>query len=330
MVDAAIDRIAREYEAARDVRPEHGLAVRTSKTDATGRLRWKGLDVSDEFRRYAERVAQGEDLPPYAGRILAEPHPTFPWEPAERRKASRRARALKIGLWSSAVLVVGLLGWSLAVKVSGPRAALPFPVEAPPSRAVLSIQGAAEPRAAIDPSEPLPPPPPPEEPSVIEASTEDPNHALALNLPAEEPPAVGAMPVASPPAPPVVAAPAPAAPQAASVPNEAPPPPAKAPQPTSPGSARPPIAAAVAAKSAANDLIVRDVDAAYPVQTEANAPETPPPAGALGKAGAAPEPAAGARPAAPPVEPVKAGTARKETTSQSSAKGSLLVETPSF
>jgi hypothetical protein len=330
MVDAAIDRIAREYEATRDVRPEHVLAVRTSKTDGTGRLRWKGLDVSDEFRRYAERVAQGEDLPPYAGRILAEPHPTFPWEPSARRKASRRARALKVGLWGSAAVVVSLLAWSLVVKMGSPKEALLLPLEPAPSQAVLAIQGSAEQRPALDPSAPLPPPPPPEEPAVVEASIEDPSGALALNVPAEPPAAAGALPSASPAAPPVVV-PAPAAPPAAMIPKEAPsPPPAKLAPPNPPGTSRTAMGSALAAKAVPNDLIVRDVDAAYPVQGAGNATEAPPPAGAVGKSEAVPAPAAGARPAAPPSEPVKPGTARKETASQSSGKGSLLVETPSF
>lgn len=46
---------------------------------APARLRWRGMEVSDEFQRYAERVARGEDLPPWRGPILAEPCPEFPW-----------------------------------------------------------------------------------------------------------------------------------------------------------------------------------------------------------------------------------------------------------
>lgn len=38
------------------------------------RLVWKnGMDVSDEFREYAECIARGEDLPPFRGNFLADP-----------------------------------------------------------------------------------------------------------------------------------------------------------------------------------------------------------------------------------------------------------------
>lgn len=136
MVDAAIDRLAREYAAGgRDLTPAlervpkaSGLAApaaegrlltdgRSSSGKRTGKLRWKGLDVSDEFRQYAERVARGEDLPPYEGKILAEPDAAFPWEPAARRSASRRARTLHGVLWAGAVVVGGLALWMVWVQV---------------------------------------------------------------------------------------------------------------------------------------------------------------------------------------------------------------------
>ena len=135
MVDAAIDRLAREYAAGgHDLTPAlervpkgSGLAPddsrlltdgRSSSGKRSGKLRWKGLDVSDEFRQYAERVARGEDLPPYEGKILAEPDPAFPWEPAARRSASRRARTLHGVLWGSAVVVAGLACWMISIQVS--------------------------------------------------------------------------------------------------------------------------------------------------------------------------------------------------------------------
>jgi len=159
MVDAAIDRLAREHQAARDGQQRHGLALRNPDGHGSGRLRWKGMDVSDEFRRYAERVAQGEDLPPYEGKILAEPHAKFPWEPSERKRASRKAVRLQMVLWGSAAMVVGLLSWSLATRLGNttppfPTAAdTPAPVGNPategtvggvraPSEVVLSIHGA--------------------------------------------------------------------------------------------------------------------------------------------------------------------------------------------
>ena len=136
MVDAAIDRLAREHQASRDSQQRHGLVLRNHDTHGSGRLRWKGLDVSDEFRRYAERVAQGEDLPPYEGRILAEPHAKFPWEPSERKRASRRAVRLQLGLWGGAAVVVALLGWSLATRLGDTTTDVPTAAGTPaPSNA---------------------------------------------------------------------------------------------------------------------------------------------------------------------------------------------------
>src|SRR5262245_7363632 len=83
MVDAAIDRIARE-QLARNGDPGQALALApigpadlahvdkaaalAAAKRAGGRLRWKGLEVSEEFRSYADRVARGEDLPPFKGK----------------------------------------------------------------------------------------------------------------------------------------------------------------------------------------------------------------------------------------------------------------------
>src|SRR5688572_15157762 len=54
-------------------RAEGSQLARVTDRRGKGRLRWKGLEVSDEFRTYADRVARGEDLPPFTGKILAEP-----------------------------------------------------------------------------------------------------------------------------------------------------------------------------------------------------------------------------------------------------------------
>lgn len=159
MVDAAIERIAREtqaraakagssaaggagasrtaHPAAASAEPGHALTLARSDAAALmameehgaahgselalsperrgkGRLRWKGLDVSDEFRSYAERVARGEDLPPFTGKILAEPDPAFPWDPTAQKRAARRALKHQVGLWLG---VAAFLGLSVAVLV---------------------------------------------------------------------------------------------------------------------------------------------------------------------------------------------------------------------
>ena len=141
MVDAAIDRIAREYEAARDATPQQAIVPRATEALARpvdikrpGRLRWKGLDVSDEFKRYAERVAQGEELPPFEGRILAAPNSKFPWEPEALRSASKRASRHQVMLWGSAAVVGGLLAWTLSMKFMNAPAQSFQPQQPPPRR----------------------------------------------------------------------------------------------------------------------------------------------------------------------------------------------------
>src|SRR5262245_50536707 len=134
MVDAAIDRIAREQEAAAREEgvagssPNHALVLSSEDAASTalaavsgrrgGRLRWKGLDVSEEFRSYADRVARGEDLPPFKGKILAEPDPAFPWDPKAQRRAEGQALKRQFGLWSGVALFLGLSVWVLVVQVN--------------------------------------------------------------------------------------------------------------------------------------------------------------------------------------------------------------------
>lgn len=157
MVDAAIDRIAREYEATRDSTPA-GAVVPRQRSEALARpedvrrparLRWKGHEVSEEFLRYAERVARGEDLPPFEGRILAEPNSSFPWDPAVRRRASRRALAQQVALWGSAAVVGALLAWTVSVKLAPPEVTTLRPAAQPvtavlPNQTTTPAQHAAE------------------------------------------------------------------------------------------------------------------------------------------------------------------------------------------
>src|SRR5688572_25334325 len=51
----------------------------TSLMRPPARLRWKGIEVSDEFQEYAARVARGEELAPYRGPVLSRPIAEFPW-----------------------------------------------------------------------------------------------------------------------------------------------------------------------------------------------------------------------------------------------------------
>jgi hypothetical protein len=282
------------------------------------------LDVSDEFRQYAERVAQGEELPPFEGRILAEPNPTFPWEPSARRRANRRALRVQIGLWGSAAVVVGLISWSLAARLRGsPVNPPPVIAHGAPSEAVLAIQGTTE-----LPAE--------EQPGPAELAQED--------APSIEGSA-GVEPLASEPAAPVVAAtPAPApAPPAAVAPRA---PQSSAPQhgPNSsggeasaeadlqyshvppPGALREALGALLAARAAPGE---------FPLESSAEA-------GAAGAAPASSVPASPGSPGTPPSGQSPAGSqspapgesaaapVRKEPGNEASGKDSLLVETPSF
>ncbi|HKO91416.1 MAG TPA: hypothetical protein VJU61_09710, partial [Polyangiaceae bacterium] len=175
MVDAAIDRIAREREAARaeDRDPGHALALAPKEAApaalvttkrGSGKLRWKGLEVSDEFRSYAERVARGEDLPPYKGRILAEPDAAFPWEPAARKRAVRQARRLQTVLWGVGAALVGVASWSLVVQLGGEadawqRAGESALATSTLSNRPLSDQPNAEPTASAEAPPVVPPVP---------------------------------------------------------------------------------------------------------------------------------------------------------------------------
>lgn len=110
---AALVALGEEDASRLSSSPGSQLAL-ASDARGKGRLRWKGLDVSDEFRSYAERVARGEDLPPFAGKILAEPDPAFPWDPTAQKRAARRALKQQIGLWLG---VAAFLGLSVAVLI---------------------------------------------------------------------------------------------------------------------------------------------------------------------------------------------------------------------
>jgi hypothetical protein len=344
MVDAAIERIAREHGLSRIDTFDSSIATPMSHSDRERRTRlnWKGLDVSDEFRAYAERVARGEDLPPFEGRVLAEPNPAFPWGPgAPAASASKReSRTGRAALWTSAVAVLGLLGWSVALKIEassvardelaaaaaraellGAEAVDPEPVAAvnEPDQAVA----VAAPELALDVvAEPTPLPIEP----VIEPSVVTPASAEAA-VGSPEPVA----PVLAPNTPPFLHA-------------------AVAPAPTVEASAESSVSPAAAVVSAPASAGLAPVKPASPAPVAAVAPSAPAPL---------PAPVDRAVPAKPQVDEFgilvdspssasvqaksvmgsvgdlaragqgAAGNVRKEPGGESSAKG-LLVETPSF
>jgi len=337
MVDAAIERIAREHGLSRIGGPESSMTtpVDHSLHNHPTRLRWKGLDVSEEFRNYAERVARGEDLPPFEGRVLAEPNPAFPWGPGTpvALRANREGRAGQTALWASAVAVLGLLAWSMALRVETANvddAALAASEEVLALQAPHAEPVAAEPVAAEPQQEPIPALPPDvvDVPAVASAA---PAVAAGEALVAEAPATVAAN--AAPASSAVLPAAAVASTQAAAVPTASAPPAASVAPP--PRSAE--VAPAVASKTATSTLpparaageserlavaapkvdefgLIVDSPSSFAAQ--APAAKTNASTGSIGDLARAGQ-ASGAN-------------VRREPGGESSAKGSLLVENPSF
>jgi hypothetical protein len=291
MVDAAIERIEREHYLSHFA-GAHALAVHGHEQQPT-RLRWKGLDVSDEFRSYAERVARGEDLPPFAGRVLAEPSAEFPWGSLARSDLpARPSRGGQRALWASATVVLGLLAWSVALKLGA--------IEPPSAFFDVAAPAADDPATLGSLAAPVTPP----------------AHELARSgsllvggAPVTE---VASAPSHAPePAPQVVAAPSPpAAPPSVPV--------SVAPSPPEPASV-PPLAAAPAPTLA-------------PAPTPAPVPAPVPKPAEASRLSLAPNMDFGIDelPLSSQVGSPTTTAARKEPGKESSAKGSLLVDTPSF
>lgn len=141
-----------EHTPTEDLRGRASTALTVAPPSGSGlmrppaRLRWKGIEVSDEFQEYAARVARGEDVEPYRGAVLSRPCAEFPWSapreqqmlPPERHSLTpqrpsfapvsmslapppplsepsvypERGRALKTALWLAGAVssIVGALG----------------------------------------------------------------------------------------------------------------------------------------------------------------------------------------------------------------------------
>jgi hypothetical protein len=322
---------AERTEAAREQSdPGHALALAQQEEQAMalaaagslrrgkGRLRWKGLEVSDEFRRYADRVARGEDLPPFQGKILAEPDSAFPWNPVESGGSKRRAFKQQLGLWSGVAVFLGLSVWVLVVQVGKQADSAQRAAESPLALVVLSN----EPSSAV----PQPAQVPAAEPPVAAAAALEPAATPASHGAAPGTTALASLqePTAATPAA------APSASRAARAPAVA--------SSAAPAPAANPVGVFVATRPAADDLPATGVTAASP----------PAAAGALSGAGAASAHGlagdGAAVATAGTVAPVAAGAAgpadavastahadpKKEPGREASAMGPLLVETPSF
>ncbi|HEU4578182.1 MAG TPA: hypothetical protein VFS67_08010 [Polyangiaceae bacterium] len=374
MVDAAIDRIAREQQAARDGRPrevsaQEALALVSSEGASTSlaaaaaaasastgsarranaRLRWKGLEVSEEFRSYADRVARGEDLPPFKGKILAEPDAEFPWDPKAQRRAEGRALKRQFGLWSGVALFLGLSVWVLIVQV-GNQPDLPRASSSGVSTSVLSNQPAVQRRAApvaatqlsatsgAEPKQELVPAPEPP-PALPQVQPEAPGEATVAA--AAAPPSAGATAFASlqeragvaaaggraPVAPPAAASTPGARPSAGTTPTPA-------------AASRAAVGAATAAAPAVGVFVATRPGSASPTVPSASDPAPTPVIASEAAPGSSGQVAPAAPGAAPPAGAANTGgpeTAaaehadpKKETGREASGMGPLLVETPSF
>lgn len=331
MVDAAIDRMARDYQNTRVVQT-HALAVRTAMQGAAGPLRWKGIDVTEEFRAYAERVAAGENLPPYAGKILTESHPDFLWEPGTRRKASRGARSLQAALWGTAITIAGLIVWSIAVKFSTPQpsASAPLAERSSGEGVVPSQRPTALPRANA-PLEPksFDPTGSRDQGTFVGANTLSPGGEVIPAAPSQA--ATGPQSREAAQEPGSAARAYRFRPSTRAATQSTSNMPASAPELAPAGSLREALGALLAARGA-------------PDEVPSSTPHAPPPPGSdPSNASAAPNQtqasasqgtASGAAPdrhtSAAAVESVNAGPVGKEPGGTPSGKGSLLVETPSF
>jgi hypothetical protein len=137
------------------------LALVRTPTFVVGQLRWKGVEVSDEFLRYAARVAKGEQLSPYRGEVLARPNVDFPWstalsvplggatEPTLARARRRRRSKWLLGWVRGAgalILCVLLVGFGAAAMAGGhadPRASLEYSSSKPKAVAEPAASSAA-------------------------------------------------------------------------------------------------------------------------------------------------------------------------------------------
>ena len=321
MVDAAIDQLARQYrergvahstvehESQRVARGSEAAQRAIAREQASSaivpegagsqerRLRWRGLDVSDEFHQYAQRIARGEKLPPYAGQVLAQPDPRFPWQPGARSRPSRRSRVVLYTLCASSVFVAFGIVWAAALRIE--NRVRPLPSEIVSQVKVSPKEVVAPPAADLPRAEAAAAP--------IPEAVGSPVEPVAFTAPNS----VG-MTARAPQAQPRIFPPRP-------TPNATPVPP-KAPSPEQ-GDLR----------AALGELLRPNVPEADPTATASEPPGAPVANAPSGAASVAPPRLAPAPPAPPAPAAEHAGVAaRKGPGSESSAKGSLLVETPSF
>jgi hypothetical protein len=129
-LEATLDEATDRYTLAPEVQRElfqlkaglggaAAMTVSAPRPDALARvpqrLRWRGREVSDEFQRYAERVASGEELAPYRGQVLARPCVDSPWGVPEPAMPGPVRRSVAVGA------LLAASAWIVAVLLIAPR-----------------------------------------------------------------------------------------------------------------------------------------------------------------------------------------------------------------
>jgi hypothetical protein len=164
MLDRAMDRC---WATERDLQAQRGAERRRPATAALvvsagetalatlpGRLHWRGIEVSEEFQRYAARVARGEQLAPYRGQVLARHCPDFPWGAAPLVRAQRAAEPL-VGRSTKIGAVVLSAGTALLAAIGvGSGAGSPVADEVD-VRVPEQGTSALRPAPYVDPDQPL-------------------------------------------------------------------------------------------------------------------------------------------------------------------------------
>jgi hypothetical protein len=128
-LELALDRAMDRYHAAelseraerrteRRREPTTALVVTSGESALAtlpARLSWRGIEVSEEFQRYAARVARGEQLAPYRGQVLARQCAEFPWGTV--RHAPRRSPTPLLGRSAKVTAMLLSMGTALLAAI---------------------------------------------------------------------------------------------------------------------------------------------------------------------------------------------------------------------
>lgn len=150
---------------------------------ARGRLHWRGRELSPEFHEYALRVSQGENLPPFRGRLLADESQALPWESAGEARPLRSKTSRTIGLL---LVALGLVAVTGSLTLQEERSTWSQAALAPLVATALqpAAPEVAAPQALLPPAA-LPPPgvSPPPAPSPPGEESEEASRQLPLQSP---------------------------------------------------------------------------------------------------------------------------------------------------